>query len=198
MFAVSLSSCSTFKETHYFKDTLAPVANYYKVQISGYSLLSSSRYISGYYDRMAIQEYFGEIGQPDKARFVPISVEGSTDQNKELVLLLSSNSDAIANSISNLVKNKATLNSVALLSNKDKIANAFTIQSERLAVENKITLFKMRIGASLPGDVTGLSDEELKQKYLQVVKNELLQLYPGISTPNSFTEIYNWLIVKRD
>ena len=197
-FSVILNSCSTFRETHYFKDTLEPVANYYRVEVSGYSLLSSSRYVSGYYDRTAIQEYFGEIGQPDKARFVPIAATGAADQKKELVLLLSSNSDAIANGFSNLVKNKTTINSIALLANKDKIANAAAVQSDRMTIDNKIALFKMRIEASLPNDVTGLSDSQIKERYLQIVKNELAQLYPGTPTPNTLNELYKWLIIKKD
>jgi hypothetical protein len=54
-------SCSTFRETHYFKDSLEPVANYYRVDVSGYSLFFQFEVCFRYYDRIAIQEYFGEI-----------------------------------------------------------------------------------------------------------------------------------------
>lgn len=196
--AVLLQSCSSFKETHYFKDTLEPVANYYKVEVKGYSLLSSSRYVSGYYDRNAIQEYFGEISQPDKARFVPVTATGTTDQNKELVLLLSSNSDAIANGFSNLIKNKTTINSIALLANKEKITQATAVQSEQLSVDNKVSLFKMRTESNLLTDATGLSDNQIKQRYLQFVKSELAIMYPGVATPNTLPELYQWLLTKED
>lgn len=192
-----LVCCSTFKETHLFKDTLEPTANYYKVEVKGYSFLSSSRYVSGYYDRSAIQEYFGEINQPEKARFVPVnSTEAST--NKELVLLLSSNSDAIANGFSNLVKNKNTINSIALLANKDKIERASIVTSDLSILDNKIKIFKMRVDANLPDSTDQLTDKEIKDKYLQFVKNELAQIYPGVETPNKLDDIYKWLLIKKD
>lgn len=192
------SSCTTFRETHYFKDSLEPIANYYKVDIKGYSLWSSSRYVSGYYDRNAIQEYFGEIEQPAKARFVPVGTNNTIDPNKELVLLLSSNSDAIANGFSNLVKNKTTINSIALLANKQKIDDAAKIKSNLSSIENKITLFKMRTSANLLTDATDLSDAQIKQRYLQFVKSELAQMYPGVETPNNLKDIYKWLLIKKD
>lgn len=196
--AIVIQSCSSFRETHYFKDSLEPVANYYKVEVKGYSLLSSSRYVSGYYDRNAIQEYFGEIAQPEKGRFVPVTATGTTDQNKELVLLLSSNSDAIANGFSNLVKNKTTINSIALLANKGKIEQAASVKSEKSALDNKIALLKMRIDSNLLTDVTGLTDAEIKKRYLQFVKSELSEMYPGVATPNTLNELYKWLLTKQE
>jgi len=194
----SLTSCSTFKETHYFKDSLEPVANYYKVDVKGYSLMSSSRYVSGYYDRTAIQEYFGEIGQPEKARFVPVTPVGATDQNKELVLLLSTNSDAIAAGFSNLVKNKTVVSSVALLANKDKIDAAAGITAERSILDNNIDLFKMRVDANLLTDPAGLNETQIQQRYVQFVKSELSQLYPGETTPDTLDELYKWLLIKKE
>lgn len=191
-----VTSCSTFRETHLFKDTLQPVANYYKVEVKGYSFLSSSRYVSGYFDRTAIQEYFGEIGQPDKARFVPVS-NSLNDQNKELVLLLSSNSDAIANGISNLVKNKTTINSIALMANKDKIEEAAIVKSNIDAVNNDIKLYKMRIDANLLSSNEGLKDAEVKKSYLDLVRSELAQLYPGENIPTTWNQIKTWLLTKQ-
>lgn len=198
LLTLSLSSCTTFRETHYFKDSLEPIANYYKVDINGYSFWSSSRYVSGYYDRNAIQEYFGEIEQPAKARFVTVGTNSTIDPNKELVLLLSSNSDAIANGFSNLVKNKTTINSIALLANKQKIDDAAKIKSNLSSIENKITLFKMRTAANLLTDATDLSDAQIKERYLQFVKSELAQMYPGVETPNNLKDLYKWLLIKKD
>ncbi|WP_298157113.1 hypothetical protein [Flavobacterium sp.] len=195
--AFLFNSCSSFKETHYFKDTLEPVANYYKVEVRGYSFLSSSRYVSGYYDRTSIQEYFGELGQPEKARFVPATTNPA-DQNKELVLLLSSNSDAIANGFSNIVKNKTTMNSVALLANKDKIEQSAAIKAERSEVDNKIEMFKMRVEANLLTDSAGLNEAQIEERYIQFVKSELSKMYPGEDTPNTLDLLYKWLLNKQN
>jgi hypothetical protein len=193
-----ITSCSTFRETHYFKDSLEPIANYYRVDVSGYSLFSSSRYVSGYYDRVAIQEYFGEISQPDKGRIMPVAASGACDQNKELVLLLSSNSDAIANGFSNLVKNKNTINSIALIANKPKIDASAAVVADRSILENRISLYLMRIDANLPKDVTSLSDAAIKKRYLQLVKAELAEMYPGETTPDNLDALYKWLLTKKD
>ena len=191
-------SCSSIRETHYFKDSLEPVANYYKVDIRAYSRMSSSRFVSGYYDRRAIQEYFSEIVQPSNARFAEVTPTGTVStQDRELVLLLSTNSDAIAAGFSNLVKNKTNINSIALLANKDKIEEAAKVKYETGVVDNEIELFKMRVDAGLP-KTDGLSDVEIKKRYLQFVKSELARLYPGEVTPDDLDELYKWLLTKKD
>jgi hypothetical protein len=129
---------------------------------------------------------------------MPVAANGASDQNKELVLLLSSNSDAIANGFSNLVKNKNTINSIALLANKQKIDASAAVATERSILENRISLFEMRIDANLPKDVTTLSDAEIRTRYLQLVKAELAEMYPGETTPNTLDGLYKWLLTKKD
>lgn len=72
------TSCSVFRETHYFKDKIEDdevfsseksISNYYKVKIKGWAFLSSSRYVSGYFDTQAVNQYFNEISQPQNGRF---------------------------------------------------------------------------------------------------------------------------------
>ena len=190
-------SCSTFREVHYFKDNLAPTANYYKVNVKGSTLFSSSRYVSGYYDRGAVQTYFGEIKQPQKGKFplVPI-VDGQAttsqtenNKNKELVLLLSTNSDAIANGISNLVKSKTVVNSLSLLANKDKLDRSNQLKIELAEVETDIELFIAKVDAYLEIDTSGtLNDARIKESLIQFIKSELDGMTES-SLPNTFDEL---------
>lgn len=198
-FILILFSCSQFKEVHYFKDSLEPVSNYYQVNISGYSLFSSSRFVSGYYDRYAIQEYFGEITQPNNGKLTTPNPIGTSNPNQELVLLLSTNSDAIASGIGNLVKNKTTINSVSLLANKDKVNAANEISVKKSILDNNIEIYKMKVEASLPQN-DSLTQENLinvKKEYLNFVRNELKELYPNEDIPDNMRDIKKWLNTKK-
>src|SRR4051794_298126 len=67
--AISLAGCaSVFDEKHFFKskavDAQGQPVNYYRVEVKGTTMLSSSRYISGYFDESAVDRYFNECSQP--------------------------------------------------------------------------------------------------------------------------------------
>jgi len=121
---VALVGCSsTFHETHFFKSESQPneIANYYRLTVSGTTIFSSSRYLSGYFDEEIVNDYFNEIGQPDKGKLIPIgqpkneetklsnsnssvtttaqSKSTQNTKNASLLLLLSSNSDEISNQL---------------------------------------------------------------------------------------------------
>jgi len=66
---LSLFSCSSFKEVHYFSDDTPGIPNYYRLKISGFSFISSSRYLSGYYEPNAVNQYFNEFKQPTTGPF---------------------------------------------------------------------------------------------------------------------------------
>lgn len=195
-----ISSCSTFRETHYFKDNLQPVPNYYKVNVRGSTLFSSSRYVSGYYDRGAVQAYFGEIPQPKNGLFPVSNKENIRDCKekdtinktpKELVLLLSTNSDAIANSIGNLVKSKTVINSMALIANKDKIEELDEVKAEVSLIDTEIELLVAKADTYLNIDTESADfDENLaKERLKQFIHSELF----GETTeplPDKFSKIY--------
>jgi hypothetical protein len=129
-----LTSCSNIREVHYFKDKIteksdAPtktIANYYKVEIRGYSFLSSSRYLSGYFDQSAINLYFNEFTQPEDGKLFGNNPQGglTNETGNELVLILSTNAKAISDQIGNISKNQVILNSAASLIQEDKIKEA--------------------------------------------------------------------------
>jgi hypothetical protein len=109
----TIGCASAFQEQHFFKvvSTDHRIVNYYRVTVWGGTFLSSSRYIAGYYDQGTLDAYFNTFTQPttfptsaaapapaqaaaSATTVQPLSSE--TGQGNHLVLLLSSNSDAIA------------------------------------------------------------------------------------------------------
>lgn len=119
---VGITSCSTFNEVHYFKDSnkLNQIPNYYKVKVNGQTFLSSSRYMSGYFDKNAINLYFNEIKQNKGAKPLDSTKRDATEPGDELVLLLSSNSKAISENLGALSKNQTVMNSIGYILQKDK------------------------------------------------------------------------------
>lgn len=127
------SSCQMGKELHYIKDG----KNYYRIKINEVSFASKSRYLSGFFDVNALEKYFGEMKQPseddekndrsskssDYTFKEVIDASGNTSDKKEkkLMMVLSTNSDAIANQIGMLVDNEEMLKNIAYIANKDKI-----------------------------------------------------------------------------
>ncbi len=172
---ILLNSCTTFREVHYFKDKIqeeksaSPVSivpNYYKVSIKGWAFMSSSRYLSGYFDQNSVNEYFNEIPQPEKGNLYSLDnkvevekskgdsasnnetkkdkqakVENNFESGSELVLILSTNSEAIATQIKNTAVNKDVLKSLTLLANKDELKESKVINKNLSQVNTDISSF---------------------------------------------------------
>jgi hypothetical protein len=117
---MAAAGCSTFRETHYFRavNGRGEPVNYFRVKVRGYSFLSSSRYTSGYYDETAVDTYFGEYVQPEKGKFPSTqpAAEGRIESvnkdlsNRSLLLLLTTNVDAIAEGIQSLAQSESVAN----------------------------------------------------------------------------------------
>jgi hypothetical protein len=75
----------TFNERHYLRssarDSNGVPQNFYRVDVSGSTFLSSSRYISGYFDEDAVDIYFAEFVQPKNASF-PVTTATGNDAAK--------------------------------------------------------------------------------------------------------------------
>lgn len=176
---LSLSSCSSFSEVHYFKDKVGiidntskkSVSNYYRVKIKGYSFLSSSRYVSGYFNQDAVNLYFNEISQPVNGKlFTNTSV--TNENGNELVLIFSTNAKAISDQIGNISKNQTILNSMAQLSQKEKIVEAEKIKNELSTVDSEIQTFILNTDLYLK-NIETKSGDEIKKVIEQYTKTLL-------------------------
>lgn len=141
--------CMSARERHHFKafGASGDGINYFRVDVSARACLSSSRYLSGYFDESAVDAYFGTFKQPaDGAFTLPAtgaSHAGAVDAKagvaedgaelqpldpclagKKLVMLLSSNSDEIANQISAFADGKEASHLLARLVNAREGADA--------------------------------------------------------------------------
>ncbi|MGX7668918.1 hypothetical protein [Flavobacterium pedocola] len=153
LIALFCASCSTFHETHYFKDNVVSVkneklvSNYYKVNISGFSFLSSSRYLSGYFNQEAIDLYFNEIKQPADAKIFNTEEKNgnqalvTNEDGNELVLIFSTNAKAISDQIGNIAKNQVVLNSLAVITQKEKLMEATEVQNKISDADSDIQNF---------------------------------------------------------
>lgn len=176
---LSLGSCSTFSEVHYFKDKVGitdnkskkSVSNYYRVKIKGYSFLSSSRYVSGYFNQDAVNLYFNEISQPVNGKL--FNTTSVTNENgNELVLIFSTNAKAISDQIGNISKNQTILNSMAQLTQKEKIIEAEEIKDELSTVDSEIQTFILNTDLYLK-NIETKSGDEIKKVIEQYTKTLL-------------------------
>lgn len=176
-----LSSCSSFNEVHYFKDKVGlkpgeetnKVSNYYRVKICGYSFLSSSRYVSGYFNQNAINLYFNEFTQPENGELINTEVKNDVkslvvdEDGNELVLVFSTNAKAISTQIGNIAKNEVILNSVAQITQKDKIMEAAQLKYQIKDVKQDIDFFILNNELYL---------KEIETKGATEIKNDIRNL----------------------
>lgn len=186
-----LTSCQSAKELHYFKEG----NNYYRLRIKEKAWLSSSRYLSGYFEEASVDRYFGELRRPDSTKLVTV-IEPSDGENtnprdknnSKLVLILSTNSEAIAEQISALSKNEETLELIARLANKDIIEKKS--QNEQLhatlshELSKELDLTELFIGSIDDNRV------DTEQEYLKTVILDYLNfLATSRGLTKSFTTI---------
>ena len=198
---LTVGCASTFRETHYFKSEVSggTIPNYYRLTVGGYSVFSSSRYISGYFDEETVNTYFNEYTQPAGAAIVrapmPISVSPSlipsrkkTESNpavtpdgtsveavnkglkgQKLIMILSSNSDAVASQIGALAANKQFTASLTGLLAHDRYAAADGAE-RRLTLEKSRGMAISSLASQLAGSIKdGDSAKDVEQKLVSLI-----------------------------
>ena len=179
-FGLILTSCQSAKELHYFKVG----DNYYRLKISEFAFMSSSRYISGYFDENAVDRYFGEITRPDtaKANFVkPVHIlnDGTVAANAKLVLILSTNSNAITDQINALASNDQTLELMARLANKDAIKETSTLK-------NQINTENAKINSTIAAGVQYINTTEAITLTGSNLKKDMLTFINSVASYNGY------------
>ncbi|HLX72309.1 MAG TPA: hypothetical protein VKV04_22040 [Verrucomicrobiae bacterium] len=206
---ILLPGCSSFYEVHYFKSKNSDPPNFYRLRISGDTLFSSSRYISGYFDEQAVNNYFSEFSQPTNGQFgvcttnteqvVPIDGNGNK-QGTILLLMLSANSDAIADQIGAIAKTSDAANSIGALLNASAQTGVLQLQSslqlqqtraKALAQLGDMTLTNIDINITNAVEMT--NDNQSLLSYVNALAGELGNQRPFIS----FDEAAQWLQNNR-
>ena len=181
---------SRFREVHYFKSTAddgRPI-NYYRVTVEGSTGLSSSRYLSGYFDERAVDLYFSKFSQPAEGTFTgtvkkdeegKVEPLGEGQEGRRLVLILSSNSDEIATSISAMAQSEAVTQTLANLIGRERLEAATNAKLDAPAQAKKGE-YLVNSGKTLIADLPDDADlAKVKANFLAYA-NELANfLEPG-------------------
>lgn len=187
--AALLAGCSiSFQETHYFKSgTASPsaVPNYYRLTVQGRAVVSSARYISGYFDEDTINTYFNEYTQPAGAAIYPPTRPAATGeaqpvakglQDKKLIMILSSNSDEVANQIGALAASKQFTASLAGLMARDQYKLAYDTE-QRLSVDRGLAKKIAEVGDQLlkqiPADAPPDQTQQLLLEFINLLAADL-------------------------
>jgi len=232
------AGCSTAsKETHYYRAISedGTVKNYYKLDISSSSELASSRFVSGYFDEQAVNQYFSEVtggrqtlpdttatnsqasvahgqGKPATVTDTAISAKdvdskavriepaGPGRNGSKLVLLLSSNSDAIANEIGAIADGQQISNLVGQILSREK-------QAELDAASLQLNKQYDRAGEIIELGTVTLTAENLKTSTAQerelskaAILNMVNKIALSIGAPEPFDDLEaakRWLSVNR-
>lgn len=212
-----LSGCSSgkFEEHYHFPGTLdGHTENYYRVEVVGRVNGNQLRYLSGFFDARALDRYFNTFSQPEGSSLARESEDGATPaaanldpeeersadpegRGRKLVLLLSQNSEAIAEQIGSLAQSEAFANIVGQLIFADDIAEIEGARAEAARMTDLLDDAKARaqqLGPILAdGSLTGDAAKEQLLQYVNAVAASL-----GRRTPfDSYEDAVRWLNENR-
>jgi hypothetical protein len=189
-----LLSCQSSKELHYFKEG----NNYYRLKVKQHAFLSSSRYVSGYFDPEAIDQFFGETTRPDSAHLARKSKVVGVDACGEeilgdLVLVLSTNADAVTKEIGGITENDALLSMITGLATKNKVKEALVIQEEINKLLHKITNDLAQTEVLETNLLSNKTNEQVKNSLTKHLNSKAIQ-EGRLSGIKELKDIEPWLL----
>ncbi|MFN6992894.1 MAG: hypothetical protein ACK4PH_01750 [Aquincola tertiaricarbonis] len=141
LFAVTaaLAGCATtVSENHYFAAFAdkpgggREAVQFYRLAVDGDSQFANTRYLTGYFDERAVSLFFNELKSPSNQKLFDegMTLPGSggskitplspTAENGAFVLIMSTNADAIANTIGSFAESQVVADSLTRLLNRDR------------------------------------------------------------------------------
>lgn len=192
---------SAFDEKHYLRsDARQPDGspmNYYRLTVNGQTFLSSSRYLSAYFDEKAMNTYFNEISQPAEGRLSPTTQCSDADSGngtqpldgnligKKLLLILSSNSDAIATGIGSLAQSDDVTNNLTRILGNGRFKAAADAKQE-VGVQKAVATSVVAEGTS---EVTGLPDSPTQARAQEALLNYANRLAAYLGHRGTFSTL---------
>ena len=152
LFLVLAGGCASVHESHYFRSQSGvDQPNYYRVTIDAKGRATKVRYLSGYFDQQAVEQYFSEFAQPANVDIIvgKNAVEGGGEsgegkgsgstlqpidpklEDRSLVLILSTNVDEIAAQIGGLAENLQVQAALTGLAKGDEAKEGKRAQKKR-------------------------------------------------------------------
>lgn len=206
LFILSLFGCSKFQEQYFLRDkkyTQGDLPNYYRVTVEGRAF-GSSRYIAGWFSENAVDSYFNEISPPANQKFQNddnasenkvVSVDPA-NQNKKLVLLLSSDSDIIASQIGALAENEQLVGGFTNLLNKSTILEGYeanqSLSDLKLLIQN-VEISGNSTIALLNESSSKVNVEAAVLQYLNLISSH----FGNATTFRNLSDAENWWIQNR-
>jgi hypothetical protein len=162
--AFAFWGCGTsFRENHYFSSasddpTRERKTNYFRVTVDGWAAFSAARYVSGYYDERAVDLFFNEVKAIDGTQIIaPLFQEPFTDDEIRpfspaegkgaLVMILSTNADAVAAAIGNFAEGEAAAAAISNLVNQDEIRSKRRTAVQRASLERGAAALAAEVGS---------------------------------------------------
>ena len=145
LLTIFVGGCASVHETHYFRSQQAGASpNYYRVTIDANARATKVRYLAGYFDEQAVEQYFSEFTQPESLASVTGSQDGGDEgegdadaqapsssarlepidpklEGRSLVLILSTNVDEIAAQIGGMAENIQVQTALAGLAQREQV-----------------------------------------------------------------------------
>jgi hypothetical protein len=206
-----LAGCqASVREQHFFfvaradSNKTESSNNYYRVTVKSDAYFSNARYLSGVYDDDALNLFFGESGSKPTKVFPVIAKDGSgaPNENKRgpgeggaMVLILSTNADAIADTIGAFADNKVVADALSQLANKRELTSALKDDASAGPLKTAASASTDEI-KSLINDVP--SDKlEAKQHYIDIL-NTLARELGFTGTFESMSDARLWLNARKE
>ena len=217
---LSVASCTTFQEDHYFAEGVegASDPNFLRVRVKGGAVFSSARYVAGYYDERALDLFFNEIksdaNNPGKipkifeaestspgtsTKLVPLQDPSQSADNKSgtFTMIFSTNATAVANAIGAFAESNAVADAVINLLNEERVKAARQADAN-LSIDQ-------RQATATVSDLDNIMARILAQAAAnQSVDEEMLRLLNGLarglgstSTLANTQEAQTWFDARR-
>lgn len=219
MFAsvAALVGCATVHETHYFRSAGEQGAvNYYRVQVTAKGRATKVRYLAGYFDTQAVEQYFSEFAQPkdgldgltasDDASEPEPEASGEAQgeaetvepidpklRDRELVLMLSTNVEDVAAQIGALAESMQVQNALSELVNRERLEAereaAAALEADRVAAASLVrTAEQTRVS---------LGDKERSAEEILRLANALAAYLGSTQRFEDLGEARAWLAANR-
>lgn len=215
-----LSGCSSgrLSESYHFPGTRrGEVVNYYRVDVQGHVCGDKLRYISGFFDESALNRYFDTFAQPENGLLLGETAKAKSEdetsgasskdekrdpdpqgKGRKLVLLLSQNSEAIAEQIGAIAQSEALATVVGRTIFGDQLAE---LESRKLEAgrsheaASAVATDARLLATRLRGD-DEVTDEDATEILLQFINRAAAEI--GAPVPfDSFAEAQAWLEKNR-
>lgn len=208
-----LAGCTKFAERHYFRSINSETreaVNYYRLEVEGNAGFSSARYVAGYYDERAVDLFFNELrsgpvcssGSDGTCSTTNVSRKLFVDAQKSpgkddiiapldpgqhgaFVMIMSTNADAVANTIGSFAENSVAADAITNLINQDKIREHRKSNANLDVARNRATAFAGELEdlfGKVPKD--GASVPATKGAYIDVLN----AISRALGAPQEFTD----------